>query len=56
MNAALTRFLTEMGPRWSQDVVGNGDRVFDVDEPKHQAWHTQVPTHQPPLTIAYGAD
>ena len=56
MDAALTRFLTEMGPRWSQDVVGNGDRVFDAYEPYHQAALAKGPSHQPPFTIAYGTD
>ena len=55
MDAALTRFLTEMGPRWAQDVVGNGDRVFDFYEPYHQATLAQGPSHQPPFTISYGA-
>lgn len=56
MDAALTRFLTEMGPRWSLDVVGNGDRVFDAYEPYHRAALAKGLFHQPPFTIAYGTD
>ncbi|MBU3725378.1 MAG: alpha/beta hydrolase [Burkholderiaceae bacterium] len=56
MDAALARFLTEMGPRWAQDVVGNGDRVFDFYEADHRAQMAKGPSHQPPFTISYGTD
>ena len=54
MDEALTRFLTEMGPRWHLDVVGNGDRVFEFYEPYHQDRLNQGVSHQTPFTVRYG--
>ena len=57
MDAQLTRFLTDMGPRWHLDVVGNGEQVFAFYEPYHQAESAKHPAvHHAPVTITYGTD